>query len=49
MEKCLDICLENRPKNVSTIGDIPSCTFWILGDDNSVENDLNGKFEVIDE
>lgn len=42
------ICLENRPKDVSRIGDIPGCTFWIFGDDNSVENDLKGRFEIIE-
>ena len=41
--------LENRPKNTSNIGDIPGCPLWIFGDEKSAENDLNKKFEVIDE
>lgn len=40
-----NISFVNRP----TIGDIPGCSVWIFGDDNSVENDLKGKFEVIDD
>ena len=48
MAKCMDICLENRPKDIVGIGDIPSCTFWIFGDEKSVENDLKGRFEIIE-
>lgn len=50
MEKFNDICLENRPKNIVTTdgGYIPGCTVWIFGDENSVENDLKGRFEIIE-
>ena len=45
-----NISFVNRPKDIIVQGGgIPSCTVFIFGDDNSVENDLKGKFEVIDD
>ena len=47
-----NISFVNRPKDIVVTGDggyIPGCSVWILGDDNSVENDLKGRFEVIDD
>ena len=46
-----NISLVNRPKDLvmASGGGIPGCSVWILGDDNSVENDLKGRFEVIDD
>ena len=46
-----NISFVNRPKDLvkSDDGYIPSCSFWILGNDNSLENDLKGRFEVIDD
>lgn len=46
-----NISFVNRPKDLVMAdgGGIPSCSVWILGDDNSVDFDLKGKFEVIDD
>jgi hypothetical protein len=46
-----NISFVNRPKNMAKSDDgyIPSCSFWIFGDDNSVDFDLKGRFEVIDD
>ena len=45
------IDLTNRPKDLTKTDDgyIPGCSVWIFGDEKSAENDLNKKFEVIDE
>lgn len=40
------ISLANRPK-ASDDGYIPSCMLWIFGNDNSAENDLLNKFEIV--
>lgn len=28
---------------------VPSCPFWILGDEDSAKNDLDDKFEIVDD
>ena len=30
-------------------GDIGGCPWWIFGDDDSADNDLKQKFEIIDD
>jgi hypothetical protein len=47
-----NISFVNRPKDIVVAGDggnVPGCMLWILGDDNSVDFDLKGRFEVIDD
>lgn len=44
------ILQDERPINdVKSDWSTGSCSFWILGDDDSARNDLKSKFEIIEE
>lgn len=49
MENTKKINFSKRSECERNINDIPSCPFWILGDENSANNDLEKVVEIVDE
>jgi hypothetical protein len=49
MEKSKKIDITKRPKEVKNDTWTPSCPIWFLGNEKSANNDLQKKFEIVDE
>ena len=50
MEETKKTNLSNGTKQNTDDGlGMPGCPFWFFGDENSADNDLKKKFEVVDE
>ena len=49
MEKTKNIDISNRPKDQKNDINIPGCPFWFFGNDESANNDMKEKFEIVDE
>ena len=52
MEKSKKTDFSEKPIDEMTRNDgtnAPGCPFWFFGDENSADNDLKKKFEVVDE
>ena len=48
MEDANKIDFSERPKEVKNGIGGPSCPFWFFGNENSADNDLKKKFEVVE-
>lgn len=49
MEDAKKIDISGRPKEVKNDTWGASCPFWFFGNENSADNDLKEKFEVVDD
>lgn len=48
MEETKTIDFSNRPKDQKNGIGGASCPIWIFGNEKSADNDLRGKFEIVD-
>lgn len=49
MEDAKKIDFSSRPKDEKNDINIPGCPFWFFGNEESADNDLKEKFEVVDD
>lgn len=49
MERAKKIDISERPIDVKNGIGGASCPFWFFGNENSADNDLKEKFEVVDD
>ena len=49
MEDAKKIDFSGRPDKVADGTNAPSCPFWFFGNEDSADNDLKEKFEVVDD
>ena len=49
MEDAKKLDIAGRPKEIKNDINIPGCPVWIFGNEDSADNDLKEKFEVVDD
>ena len=49
MEEAKKIDISGRPKDEKNDINIPGCPFWFFGNEDSADNDLKEKFEVVND